>query len=264
MNNYNFELANSSFAQRVLNSSKATGVSLFLFNKRYDDERAVRFLYQKNTPAAAIELYRKSLFKYDTFLPRSCENLPEQKFEKTHNCYITTKKKRIYPNSSELELAVKNNRKYWNTLGSFGYEETAAIVQLLSNNTSLVIGIHSEDHHKNLVIDRTINALESWVAEASEYIVDQSVDQYQSQMSDVQRPAYDLEEATKKLTKREFQVVCELLKGQTNKQIGLVLSLSEYTVDNHLRRIYKKFDVHNRTSLAAALNSQPGFSSWKI
>ncbi|MDX1506282.1 MAG: LuxR C-terminal-related transcriptional regulator, partial [Spongiibacter sp.] len=55
-------------------------------------------------------------------------------------------------------------------------------------------------------------------------------------------------------TKREQQVICEVLQGRSNKEIAEVLSLSYYTVENHLRRIYKKFGVHSRTALVSMLH----------
>jgi len=55
------------------------------------------------------------------------------------------------------------------------------------------------------------------------------------------------------LTRREIDVVSLLSKGLTNKEIGEKLFISEYTVENHQRSIYKKMDVNNRTSVAHRL-----------
>ncbi len=55
------------------------------------------------------------------------------------------------------------------------------------------------------------------------------------------------------LTGREIEVVSLLSKGHTNKQIGKELFISEYTVENHLRSIYRKMGVKNRTSLVHRL-----------
>jgi DNA-binding NarL/FixJ family response regulator len=41
-------------------------------------------------------------------------------------------------------------------------------------------------------------------------------------------------------------LICDGLK---NREIGEKLFISEYTVENHLRSIYQKMDVSNRTSL---------------
>jgi DNA-binding CsgD family transcriptional regulator len=55
------------------------------------------------------------------------------------------------------------------------------------------------------------------------------------------------------LTRREIDVVLLLSKGLKNKDIGEKLFISEYTVENHLRSIYRKMDVNNRTEVAHRL-----------
>lgn len=55
------------------------------------------------------------------------------------------------------------------------------------------------------------------------------------------------------LTKRETEVTSLLSKGLTNKGIAEKLFISEYTVENHLRSIYRKMGVKNRTSLVHKL-----------
>lgn len=55
------------------------------------------------------------------------------------------------------------------------------------------------------------------------------------------------------LSQRELEVVFLLAKGFKNKEIGEKLFISEYTVENHLRSIYRKMDVKNRTEVAYRL-----------
>jgi len=55
------------------------------------------------------------------------------------------------------------------------------------------------------------------------------------------------------LTRREVDLVLLLSKGLTNKEIGRKLFISEYTVENHLRSIYRKMDVTNRTAVVHRL-----------
>ena len=53
-----------------------------------------------------------------------------------------------------------------------------------------------------------------------------------------------------KLSKREMEVASAVCEGLTNAQIAQKLFISEFTVITHLRVIYEKLKVNNRTSLA--------------
>jgi two-component system NarL family response regulator len=50
------------------------------------------------------------------------------------------------------------------------------------------------------------------------------------------------------LTQREIDVLRLIFKGQRNKEISDTLSISEATVEAHLKNIFKKLDVHDRTA----------------
>lgn len=52
------------------------------------------------------------------------------------------------------------------------------------------------------------------------------------------------------LTDRELEVLQEIVKGKTNKEIGLVLSISEATVKSHINNILSKLGVADRTQAA--------------
>lgn len=49
------------------------------------------------------------------------------------------------------------------------------------------------------------------------------------------------------LTDRELEVLQAAARGLTNKAIGVVLNISDRTVQGHLRRIFEKLNVANRT-----------------
>lgn len=50
-----------------------------------------------------------------------------------------------------------------------------------------------------------------------------------------------------KLSQREMEILVELAQGRQNKEIACTLCISVYTVENHLKAIYKKLEVANRT-----------------
>lgn len=49
------------------------------------------------------------------------------------------------------------------------------------------------------------------------------------------------------ISKREFEVLQELVSGASNKEIGEKLFLSESTIKSHLSSVYTKLNVKNRS-----------------
>ncbi len=60
------------------------------------------------------------------------------------------------------------------------------------------------------------------------------------------------------LSKRELDVLSELAKGQSNKQIGEALFISENTVRSHLSKIYEKLEVENRIQAIQIIDNYHG------
>lgn len=56
------------------------------------------------------------------------------------------------------------------------------------------------------------------------------------------------------LSERELEVLEELSKGKTNKEIGETLFVSVNTIRTHLNKIYEKLDVSNRTQAVKKAN----------
>jgi len=53
------------------------------------------------------------------------------------------------------------------------------------------------------------------------------------------------------LSERELQILKQMALGKSNKEIGQVLYISEYTVKNHVRSILKKLNAIGRTEAIA-------------
>ena len=50
------------------------------------------------------------------------------------------------------------------------------------------------------------------------------------------------------LTRREKQIIRLVARGMSNKSVAQLLSISDATVHFHLKNIYRKLGVRNRTS----------------
>jgi DNA-binding NarL/FixJ family response regulator len=56
------------------------------------------------------------------------------------------------------------------------------------------------------------------------------------------------------LTDRELEVLNMLARGESNKEIGANLFISEFTVKGHLRSIFSKLNVSSRTEAVTTAN----------
>ncbi len=65
----------------------------------------------------------------------------------------------------------------------------------------------------------------------------------------------------KLLTAREIEVLRWVTKGKSNFEIGVILELSTLTVKNHMQKIYKKLNVHNRAQAAFRCHALQLFDS---
>jgi transcriptional regulator EpsA len=57
------------------------------------------------------------------------------------------------------------------------------------------------------------------------------------------------------LSEREAEILCWVALGKTNPEIGSILDISEYTVKNHLQRLFKKLNVTNRAQAVSIYKS---------
>jgi len=58
------------------------------------------------------------------------------------------------------------------------------------------------------------------------------------------------------LTRREQEVLAELRRGRTNKEIAVRLSVSISTVNKHVQQVLKKLHVRTRTQAVAVINAE--------
>lgn len=68
----------------------------------------------------------------------------------------------------------------------------------------------------------------------------------------------DARDALALLSEREREILHWLTLGKSNSEIGSYLHLSPLTVKNHLQRIYRKLNVHNRAHAVSRYQSLPG------
>ena len=63
-----------------------------------------------------------------------------------------------------------------------------------------------------------------------------------------------------KITRREKEIILELVKGNNVPQIAKNLFISSHTVETHKKNIFKKLDIHNSIDLIKLVNEKQLFS----
>jgi DNA-binding CsgD family transcriptional regulator len=58
------------------------------------------------------------------------------------------------------------------------------------------------------------------------------------------------------------EIVRRVLVGEPAKKISRALQLSTNTLNTHMRRLYRKLDVHNGVALATRINA--AYLTWRI
>ncbi len=64
-----------------------------------------------------------------------------------------------------------------------------------------------------------------------------------------------------KITRREKEIISELMKGRNVPQIAKSLYISTHTVETHKKNIFKKLNVHNSIDLIKLINEKKLFES---
>lgn len=67
------------------------------------------------------------------------------------------------------------------------------------------------------------------------------------------RPRRDPIESRSKLTASESRVARMAAEGMTNREVAQALFVTEKTIENHLRSVFRKLDIGSRTQIAQAL-----------
>ena len=63
------------------------------------------------------------------------------------------------------------------------------------------------------------------------------------------------------ITRREREIIKELIKGHNVPEIAKTLYISPYTVETHKKNIFKKLNIHNSIDLIKLVNEKKLFSS---
>ena len=254
MNSYNtqFNSTDKQFSHDIMRLSQASHIALLLYD-RNTPQQPISFLFNDGISELLADNYTKRVCQHDPLLPHA--GTPNS--DAIRRTEITTRKKLV-----QLADATYSDTLYQDVLAHAGYKETAAFSHRVSSNLHLVVGLLLSNKARNgrhLQLDAASQLTEEWLSVCADNLIDSSIRHHLYHNSTkLPQPQNGFNETAINrgdfgLSQREADVVGELIKGKSNKQISAALTLSEYTVENYLRKIYKKFNVHSRTELISVL-----------
>ena len=129
-----------------------------------------------------------------------------------------------------------------------GVEAIRAIRQVDPAARTIVLTMYDgdEDIHRALQAGATTYLLKSSLSNDLIRVL-REVHRGESPLRPDVKARLDNRAARPTITQREVRVLELVSRGQRNKEIAAALSISEETVEVHLRNIFTKLDVHDRT-----------------
>lgn len=238
----------------ILRCAGVDNFCLFLFSD-HALAGGVRFLSESRMPRQIRQTYARALWHYDPFLSAATR-------------HVTT-----CGNSSD-QLIVERDKvisigadPYWDFIDAAGYSDILAVIHPLCRNFYLVGGLMcqagvgkkttrlSAGHIVDELSDVTRESAHQLMASLLSPMFSPADNQTQDGdgfLLEAMRPS-SAEIAAPLPTPREREVALLLSEGLGNKQIAACLALSGYTVENHFKRLFRKYGVRNRTALLAKL-----------
>lgn len=236
--------AKESIVNEIMVQANTDQVCLMLVSSGVSPKNAY-FLFRSGIDPQLINIYRRELLSSDPHINdsqvalTSCSSYSNViHLEDTRNNHSQKQKDRL-----------KTANKYNDCLAKNGIYQTAIYSKRLTRSTFISVGLLSENRSHRIRLDESKNCIQEWIDIYCDELLSDGL-RYRDASVPV---SHDLT-AVHKLTRREWEVSENVCLGLSNKQIAYKLELSENTIENHLRNIYKKLAVHNRTSLVATIN----------
>lgn len=149
----------------------------------------------------------------------------------------------IFQAIRKSNLTNRNNHRYWEevamycaitpwaALAVFGIVESSQVIEVLCTNTGIIcisiLFIYRSIKEARLEYQRLLASTE---IDSKSSVFEQMCTFY-------------------KLTNREVEIILLMREGLTHRQISEKLFIASKTVENHIRNVYEKTGVNNKTSL---------------
>ncbi|WP_286696064.1 helix-turn-helix transcriptional regulator [Spongiibacter sp. UBA1325] len=222
----------------IMARSGADNLCLFLFNS-YSKKQALSFLCRYGMSERVHSSYIENLWAYDPFLSAvgGSQDYPAP----------------MVLERAQLEEDSGRAQPYWKFIDQAGYRDIVAASHPFSPGMYLVGGLMEQRQKANpsaLSSGSVLGSLEMLVNGVASDFMESLTAGFFENNNNASNQLSNLH-----LTPREMEVVQALQTGRSNKQIAAALTLSEFAVEKHFKRLFRKFKVNNRTALLAKLQS---------
>lgn len=234
-------------SDQLVETCRLDSLSIF-FSARSSMHSGLSYLYHHGVSAAAQHAYKHGRVFEDDPFPGAIEGADP--------CGQL-----IRWNDARISGQADTAQEYRRFINCHAVDVVGAWVQQVMPEFYLVIGAHCRPggHRKSEVSHKLLAHEASGI---SQMIVSQLLEEAMSAapgtgmlkaiMNDCGGGSADGNPGTV-LSSRELQIAQLVGTGNQNKQVAYLTGISEFTVENHLRRIYRKLNVHNRAAMAAKL-----------
>ncbi|MFT3965723.1 MAG: helix-turn-helix transcriptional regulator [Sphingobium sp.] len=240
------------FTRHIVQACELDSASIFLCD-RMSDQPELSYLFHTGISEEVKDIYySNAVFHDDPFTDPQLQEQPDRVEDDT-----------ILPGSDRrVERIAGPSSRYRQFMYHYGIDVIGASTRRLMPGVYSTIGFHRKcaTAHKKPVpmqqLDQLALRLQDMVAG---HMLREILDKANG-LSTFRTSYFKRTDAASSspLSRRESEIAHLVCQGKLNKEIAYLTSLSEHTVENHLRRIYAKLSIHNRSSLVAFMTQNGG------
>lgn len=227
------------FTDQLVRDCGLDSTSIFFFDQGIDQKR-VSYIYHTGVTDEAQHTYAaRGVFLSDPFA-RSGRSTNEF----------------IRWGAPRLDPLVGDAPDYRGFISHHGINVVGAWCRGLTADLSLIIGTH-RSNRAGQSGDIPMDLLQHRLKRLSDLVVEHLFEELLTNSAGQIALRFALPAATGamaqdvRLSDRESEIAALICEGKQNKQVAWLLGISEFTVENHLRRIYRKMGIHSRAALVA-------------
>lgn len=237
------------FTRRIVDSCGLYSASIFLCDRTGDKPR-LSYLFNHNITEETKERYEHNAIFCDD--PFTHPDIQEREDLSAYDGLLLANDGRLH---SEQDPS-----RYWRFMYDHEVEVVGASTRRLMPGLYSTIGFHcrkNDKRRKDVAIQRVdmlARRLQDMASgEMLRHILNRANGLNSFQAGYFERSDMASAGVLSKLSPREVEIANLVCQGRQNKEIAYLTNLSEHTVENHLRRIYGKLSIHNRSALVAAM-----------